>query len=308
MVRRRVATRAFAACLALAALVPLLAQNSPSSARAQRSTEALPQALEQMIDTERAFAARALVVGWKQAFLEYFANDAVGFAAGTAGLAKDQIAQRPDPPKDVQLLWEPRLGDISASGELGYLTGPVRTIVPSRNNGQPTHSNYFSVWKRQRDGSFKVVMDVGIDTPSAVPYAAGFTRPSYAGRFSGDYDETTPPLGAADGVLNSALRSNQGRAYRGRLAAGARLFRPGALPITGERNIARWADAQPAYALSDTRFSEAARSGDLGYTWGTYALPAAKGRQEGFYVRVWVRDRSGQWKLAADVLQPQLAK
>jgi ketosteroid isomerase-like protein len=275
---------------------------------AAQGAEPLPQALEQMISTERAFAARALDVGWKQAFLEYFANDAVGFAEGAAGLAKEQIAKRPDPPKDVQLIWEPRLGDVAASGELGYLTGPVRTIVPSRNKGQPTHSNYFSVWKRQRDGSFKVIMDVGVDTPSAVRYPAGFTRPSYASRFTGDYDENTPPLGAADGVLNSALRTSQAQAFRARLAAGARLFRPNTLPIVGERNIGRWAANQPAYALSDTRYSEAARSGDLGYTWGTYALPTAKGRQEGFYIRVWARERSGQWKLAADILQPQLGK
>jgi ketosteroid isomerase-like protein len=309
MIRRRATMGALAAFVVAAAIVPLVAQQvGRLKAVPAPDNEALPQALEQMIETERAFAARALVVGWKQAFLEYFANDAVGFAAGAAGLAKEQIAKRPDPPKDVQLLWEPRLGDISASGEIGYLTGPVRTIVPSRNNGRPTHSNYFSVWKRQRDGSFKVIMDVGVDTPSAVPYPAGFTRPSYAGRFSRDYDEDTPPLGAADGVLNSALRSNQARAYRGRLAAGARLFRPNVLPIVGERNIARWADTQTAYALSDTRYSEAARSGDLGYTWGTYAMPTVKGRQEGFYVRVWVRDRSGQWKLAADVLQPQQGK
>ena len=307
MFRCCVATRTLAMCLAVAAIAtPVAQQEARPKPTPASDNEPLPQALQQMIDTERAFAARALVVGWKQAFLEYFADDAVGFAEGAAGLAKEQIAKRPDPPKDVQLLWEPRLGDISASGELGYLTGPVRTIVPSRNKGQPTHSNYFSIWKRQRDGSFKVVMDVGVDTPSAVPYAAGFTRPQYAGRFSRDYDEDTPPLGVADGVLNSALRSNQARGYRGLLAAGARLFRPNTLPIVGERNIARWAASQPAYALSDTRYSEAARSGDLGYTWGTYAMPTAKGRQEGFYIRVWVRDRSGQWKLAADVLQPQV--
>ena len=42
-------------------------------------TQNLPEALTQMVEAERAFAARALVVGWKQAFLEYFADDAVGF-------------------------------------------------------------------------------------------------------------------------------------------------------------------------------------------------------------------------------------
>ena len=78
------------------------------------------------------------------------------------------------------------------------------------------------------------------------------------------------------------------------------------LPLVGEREISRRAATQPAYALADTRASEAARSGDLGYTWGTYAIARRSGaREEGFYVRVWARGRDGQWKLALDVLQPQ---
>ena len=57
-----------------------------------------------------------------------------------------------------------------------------------------------------------------------------------------------------------------------------------------------------------------ARSGDLGYTWGTFTIAprtvTAVGRgqqtlniQAGFYVRIWVRERNGQWKVALDVLQ-----
>jgi ketosteroid isomerase-like protein len=275
---------------------------------AQRQADPLPQALTQMLEAERAFAARALVIGWKNAFLEYFADDALGFADGQVGLARDQVARNPDPPPDLQLLWEPRYGDVSASGELGYLTGPVRSILPSRNNGRPRHSVYVSVWKRQRDGTFKVVMDVGVDTPAAAPFAPGFTRASVPNRFTGDYDDTTPPLGAADGVLNSGLRTSQARAYRGRLSNGARLHRPNVLPLVGEQAIARWLASQPSFAASDTRFTEASRSGDLGYTWGTYQIArrGATPAQEGFYVRVWVRERSGQWKVALDVLQPQI--
>jgi ketosteroid isomerase-like protein len=287
-------------------LAALIAVITVTTASAQRS-EPLPQALTQMVEAERAFAARALVVGWKAAFLEHFADDAVGFANGQAALAKDQIRENPDPPAGLELRWEPRFGDVAASGELGYLTGPVRNILPTRNNGRPRHSVYASVWKRQRDGAFKVILDVGIDTPSAAPFPAGFTRAAVANRFTGDYDDTTPPLGAADGVLNSALRSSPARAYRGRLAATARLHRPNVLPIVGEQNISRWLASQPSLAASDTRYTEAARSGDLGYSWGTYAV-ARRGRtaaQQGFYVRVWVRERSGQWKVAMDVLQPQ---
>ncbi|HWV93636.1 MAG TPA: hypothetical protein VNZ24_04940, partial [Vicinamibacterales bacterium] len=69
---------------------------------ASQTPEALPQALTQMNETERAFAARALAIGWKQAFIEYFAPDALGFDQGQVGLARDQLAKAPDPPPDLQ--------------------------------------------------------------------------------------------------------------------------------------------------------------------------------------------------------------
>jgi ketosteroid isomerase-like protein len=264
----------------------------------------LPEALTQMIDAERAFAARALVVGWKQAFLEYFADDAVGFEGGP-GLAKEQIRKNPDPPSDLQLVWEPRYGDVAASGDLGYLTGPVRNIRKSRDNGRPRHSTYASIWKRQRDGSFKVVMDFGLGTPGPASFAPGFTRAPVGNRFSGDYDETTPPLSAADGVLNSGLRTQQADGYRGRLASGVRFLRPNAAPVVGDRAALRWLATQRPYSAIDARFAESARSGDLGYTWGSYATgPAQKPTQQGFYVRAWQRERNGQWNVVMDVLQP----
>ncbi len=260
-----------------------------------------------MIDTERAFAARALVIGWKQAFLEYFSDAAMGFDENGVGYAKEQIRKNPDPPPDFQLLWEPRYGDVAGSGELGYLTGPSRSLLPSRNKGQPRHSVYASLWKRERDGTFRVVMDVGIPTPRPDAFPAGFTRAPHANRFTGDYDDGIPPLGNADGVMNSALRSSQVRAYRGQLAPGARLHRPNVMPLTGEANILKWLATQPSFASADSRYAESARSGDLGYTWGNYVARARPNvaAQVGFYVRVWARERSGQWKVVLDVLQPR---
>jgi ketosteroid isomerase-like protein len=267
----------------------------------------LPPTLTRMIETERSFAGRALVVGWKQAFLEYFADDAVGFEDGAADLAKGQIRKNPDPPADLQLIWEPRYGDIAGSGEMGYLTGPVRNILPSRDKGQPRHSTYFSIWKQQRNGTYRVVLDVGTPTPMAPPFAAGFTRAPHANRFTGEYDDRTPPLRTADSVMNAELRSSQSRAYRERLAPGARLHRNGIMPLVGDRAILAWLASRPRYTAADTRYAEAARSGDLGYTWGTYILPGrGRGaREEGFYARVWVREKNGQWKIAADITQPQ---
>jgi ketosteroid isomerase-like protein len=252
-------------------------------------------AFEQLANSERAFAARATVVGWKQSFLEYFAEDAVGFDGTSTGPAKDQIRGLPDPPKDVQLLWEPRFGDIAASGELGWLTGPSTSINPARNNGAPRYGNYASVWKRQPDGSFKVVMDVGVNQPAAVAFPAGLTRASRAGTFNGSAANATVTLADADRALSRAAASNQADAYRGRLAPGARLHRNDVPIRIGDEQILGWLASQPAAPAAEHRFADAARSGDLGYTWGTFP--------GGFYMRVWTRDAAGGWKVALDVVQ-----
>ena len=251
---------------------------------------------------------RALVVGWKQAFLEYFADDGVGFDEGAGRRTRNSSsAQSPDPPKDLQLIWEPRYGDVAGSGELGYLTGPVRNILPSRNNGQPRHSTYFSVWKRQRNGDFKVVIDVGVaDARSGAVRAWLHPRAARQPLHRRLRRHARRRCSAADGVLNTALRTSQASAYRGRLAPGARLHRHDVLPLVGERAILAWLASQPRYTGGDSRYAEAARSGDLGYTWGTYHPCAGAGRrtprEEGFYARVWVRERNGQWKVALDIL------
>ena len=291
-----------------------LAWGTPAGAQRASRPEVLPAALEAMVDSERAFAKRALEVGWKQAFLDYFSESAVGYNGEEIGSAKEQIRANPDPPKDHQLLWDPRYGDVARSGELGYLTGPSRNILPSRNNGQPRYGAYASVWKRERDGTFRVVMDVGTITPRAPSFPDTFTRAPSANRFAGDLNDRTPPLGTADSVLNSDLRTSAARAYRGRLAPGVRFHRPLTMPVLGEMAVLRYLATQPRYDQMDSRYAESAQSGDLGYTWGTWsrrlppaprgagAKPAADRMESGLYTRIWVRERSGQWKVVLDVL------
>jgi ketosteroid isomerase-like protein len=254
-----------------------------------------PAPLQQMVDTERAFAARAMVAGWKQAFLEFFADDAVGFDGTARTAAKAQVRQAPDPAAGVQLLWEPRYGDIAESGELGWLTGPSTSINPARNSGAPRPGNYASVWKRQPDGSFKVLIDVGIAPPEVVSFAPGFTRAPRAGRFTGSPADATATLRTADQALSSGITTGPRAAYQGRLAPGARMHRNGLMPLTGVAAILAFLASQPAAMPVEHGFAETARSGDLGYTWGRYG--------EGAYVRVWTRGADGRWRVALDVVQ-----
>ena len=194
-------------------------------------------ALDQMVQTERRFAARALVAGWKQAFLEYFADDAVGFDEDRVAPAKELVRRQPDPARDSRLIWEPRYGDIASSGDLGYLTGPVRRIVPGRNGGQPFHSLYASVWKRQPNGAFKVIMDMGVPTPAPVPFADGFVRARRPDVWTGrsTRDASVRSLRDTDAALTNAARAGQADAYRGHLAEAARFHRPAQMPVVGDR-------------------------------------------------------------------------
>ena len=88
-------------------------------------------------------------------------------------------------------------------------------------------------------------------------------------------------------------------------------------PQGRHKAVLRYLATQPRYDQIDSRFAESAQSGDLGYTWGTWnrRLPPARGGragttpgtskerfESGIYTRVWVRDRSGQWKVVLDVL------
>ena len=67
----------------------------------------------------------------------------------------------------VSLRWEPLRADISASGDLGWTTGTYMSEAAGED-GTVTRGEgrYVSIWRRQADGSWKVVMDLGNPTGS----------------------------------------------------------------------------------------------------------------------------------------------
>ena len=250
---------------------------------------ALPPALTEMADTERAFARRAAEVGVRDSFLEFVADDAIRFDA-EPGPARPFLEKlKPQPASVVELLWEPRFGDIAASGELGYLTGPASRIVHSDPNQPVTELQYFSIWKRQPNGRFRVYIDQGITTPRAAAFGAGLERADASDRYSGSDAGARETLALAD------------RAPAPPAARDARVLRDGLMPFVGD--LARRRLADEGSRRIEPLHAEAAKSGDLGFTYGRYA--AAGGRETGHYVRVWSRTRGGAWRLALEVTAPR---
>lgn len=161
-------------CLASLASAPCLkAQMLDPLARPQPSGQLTDPAQNPgrafLFDLEARFA-RATAEGGGQAFAIYFAEDAVTLANGKPPVVGHAAiaAQSTWSPKDYQLTWTPRGGQMSASGEMGFTWGHYEGRSKDRS-GNPvvTTGRYMTIWKKQADGTWKVVLDSSNDEPAA---------------------------------------------------------------------------------------------------------------------------------------------
>jgi ketosteroid isomerase-like protein len=284
------------AALAWIALLPLAALAAGTD---------LPPAQQQLFDAERAFVRLAAEKGFRDSFYTYFADDGIAFNPHPFRV-RVALAGQPATPPPMGADWAPVYGDISAAGDLGWNTGP---LVFAGRDGQPDrHGMFFSVWKRQPDGSFKVVLDVGSDTPSAVvpldepPHSSW--QPRQGPPVTVDVVAAAAELLAVErAFLATSAAESAGRAYGSRLSDQARIHRPGSMPVVGPVALNEWSNAQAAQFRGEPLFADVAKSGDLGYAWGSYErLGGAP--EAGYFSRVWKKDARGDWRIVMDTVGP----
>ena len=73
--------------------------------------------------------------------------------------------------KSISLRWQPISAEISKGGDLGYTVGSY-TISQTNEKASSIAGTgkYLTVWRLQKDGSWKVEFDTGVpDTPPAPP-------------------------------------------------------------------------------------------------------------------------------------------
>lgn len=119
---------------------------------------------QQLLDADTAFAAetaRRGLDGW----MNWFAPDArvngrTGIVQGPAELRKHYAGMFAQ--KDFSIRWAPIVAEASADGSLGYTLGAA-TISFTNEKGEKVErsTRYLTVWKRQADGRYKVVTDMG---------------------------------------------------------------------------------------------------------------------------------------------------
>ena len=115
-------------------------------------------------DFAKATAERGLE-GW----VEYFAEDGVSLGEKPAvGREAIRAAFKTlfDNPS-FRLEWAPVKAGILPSGTVGYTEGRATSYrTGPKGEKLVRHSSYVTVWKKQADGSWKVVFDTGAPDPA----------------------------------------------------------------------------------------------------------------------------------------------
>lgn len=242
-----------------------------------------PLTVDAVIGAERAFAARAGEVGWVPAFREFTAPD--GQIAQPTGYASapQQLATTADD-GNRNLFWWPAFAAISRSGDFGFTTGAV-----SFDEARTPRGHYFTVWRRQADGSWKWIYDGGVGPiaePALIePNAA--VVPSAATSTAGEQ--------SAEAAIAAVTMHEGAGDITGRLAPDARVFR------TRQAMAVGVAAADPPGVTRRISRIEASAGGDMVMVLGEASWTADGQPVNTLYARMW-QHRAEGWRVIYDQL------
>jgi len=273
-----------------------------------------PDSSTTIVASELSFARRCEEVGVRPSFMEYFADDGIAFKPEPFRYTETVKTLPPQAnPKAIQLKWEPQSAGIAASGELGFTTGPsVRTDLTAADKPKG-YGQFFSVWKKQKDGTWRVAVDIGTQMPSQPsPLGNPCNEPikpkwrQVSDSVSADDRRSTimklerefSEACAAEGTL---------KAYLLRVEDNTRLHRQNQLPIVGKKAIEAHLRKEPQVSSWSSIGSDVSLANDLGYTYGSYEIKKSSdvsAIENGYYLHLWRKNSDGEWKLIADITSP----
>ncbi|MFH1295760.1 MAG: DUF4440 domain-containing protein [Bacteroidota bacterium] len=130
------------------------------------SVDRQKEAKKEILSTDRAFSARSAEEGMNEAFLHFAAEDLVKLQEGRFPvIGKEALRDAFTGMADsmYRLTWESVKVEVSKSGDLGYTFGNYELYDFARR--EIRYGNYFTVWRKETDGTWRWVLDGGNSTP-----------------------------------------------------------------------------------------------------------------------------------------------
>jgi ketosteroid isomerase-like protein len=250
-------------------------------------------ALRSLVEAEQKFARAATEHGIRESFLQFFADDSIIFAPDPKN-GKQFYTKYED--KGHQLVWRPIFATIASSAELGVTTGPWEMRKSATDETPIAFGQFVSVWKKQGDNSWKMIVDVGIDHPQPTE-SPGEAQLSLPDAVSG----TPAELENKEQVFTNALRADAAAAVLASASDGIRVLRENSFPAVGK------AAAKPILASEHDEVTRKVSGGgmsashDLAYRYGSYARGRGNAIEPGYYLTIWQTDHNRDWKIIVDL-------
>jgi ketosteroid isomerase-like protein len=118
-----------------------------------------------LFETDRAFARLSDRTDPGTAFAAYMAPDGMMLPRSSEGAVEGYDAVMDvfgDGDPGYRLLWQPRMAEVAAAGDMGWTWGQYQVVVDGET---VSTGKYVNVWKKQADGSWKVRVDMGNQHP-----------------------------------------------------------------------------------------------------------------------------------------------
>ncbi len=277
----------------LLAALPVMAQEPDSSS-----------ALSEMRDAERHFAQSSVMHGRNAAFVESFAEESVIFTDKWITNGKQFWKERKE--AAVVLKWEPEFMDIAGSRDFGISTGPWE-MQEYRPNTSPLYTGYFlTVWKKQPNGTWQVILDAGSGTPPPAGSIHSFSFPKGADKPVPVNKITVSDKNELPDIENQMLNAWKNNpvlsTYTSFLAQDARIQNVGHLPAINRDSINKFVSGFDKTLSWKTSGSGIAGSHDLGFTYGYLFTKGVQDKPSGHYVRIWKKQTGEKWVISIEML------
>jgi len=265
-----------------------------------RSAPSTP--LQSLTDAETAFAKMATEKGTRDAFLANLADEAVLFEPGPVNGKKTWEKRSPS---GSLLTWEPNFVAVSRSGDFGYTTGPWEFKQDPKDAEAKAFGQFLSIWKKQKDGAWKVILDAGIDTPKpmgkpAATQTPATSEPGKAKIEKIDLDAARNEVRKVEHHFTEASAADTGAAIVAFASDDIRVLREGVFPAIGEDGAQLMLNSDHAKTTFRPAGGDISQGGDLAYEYGEYATTRGNGLERGNYVTIWKKNVRGTWRLSVD--------
>ncbi|GAB3893861.1 hypothetical protein GCM10028803_08450 [Larkinella knui] len=259
---------------------------------------------EALVAAELGFAQMALDRGIRDAFVENLDEQSVIFIKNRFLPGKSTYQRLP--PSSGRLTWRPNYAEISASGTMGFTTGPFEFRPRTMDEDPVSYGQFTSVWHKTAAGDWKALIDFGCTHAKPDQPVAALQMPGQFGVKTNTVLDTTKTGRELRQAETEFIRLAHSQSLRGAYQAvlpasdSVRLLREGNPVYTG--TVAREKAASSNQKI-DFQLVQVmtASSGDFGFTYGYATI----GQIRNGYLRIW-RKRQGAWQLAHEVLGVQL--